>query len=132
MQLCFQFFVDTLTGSGRFLRSELFHETKPSHCKKSTEVATDLAFGFLTSGSAARHSVKPLETQPSEEFIDLNESDNKLWNAKSQQIVSTPRNERQSQNKVLWTTANDTKSKVNCKQEKKQKKASFECKWRVI
>lgn len=46
--------------------------------KKSTEVATDLAFGFLTSGNAARHSVKPLETQPSEEFIDLNESDNKL------------------------------------------------------
>lgn len=68
----------TLTGSGQFVRSELFHETKPSHCKKSTEVATDLAFGFLTSGNAARHSVKPLETQPSEEFIDLNESDNKL------------------------------------------------------
>lgn len=78
MQLCFHFFVDTLTGSGWFVRSKLFNEMKPRHCKKSTEVATDFAFDFLTSGNAARHSIRPLETQPSEEFIALNESDNKL------------------------------------------------------
>lgn len=47
--------------------------------KKSNEVATDPEFEFSASGKAARHHVRPLETQPTEGFIDLNESDNKLW-----------------------------------------------------
>lgn len=79
MQLCFQSFARIFTGSGWFVRGEIFHETGPRHCRKSSEVATDPELGFSTSGNAARHHVRPLETQPSEGFIDLNESDNKLW-----------------------------------------------------
>lgn len=67
------------TGSDWFVRSEVFHETGPRHCRKSSEVAADPEFDFSTSGNAARHHFRPLETQSSEGFIDLNESDNKLW-----------------------------------------------------
>lgn len=76
MQLCFQSFVHTSTGLGWFVRSEVFHVARPRCCEESSEVA-DLQFDFLTSGNAARHCVMPVETQPSEGFMDLNESDNK-------------------------------------------------------
>lgn len=79
MQLCFQSFVHIFTSSGWSVRSEVFHETGPRRCKKSSEVATDPEFEFSASGNTARHHVRPLETQPAEGFIDLNESDNKLW-----------------------------------------------------
>lgn len=46
---------------------------------KSSEVAADPEFDFSTSGNGARHHGRPLETQSSEGFIDLNEADNKLW-----------------------------------------------------
>lgn len=59
---------------------EVFHETRPRYCiKKSNEVATDPEFDFSTSGNAARQHVRPMETQNSEGFIDLSETDNKLW-----------------------------------------------------
>ena len=76
MQLCFPSFVHI---HWLCLRSEVFHEAGPGHCRKSSEVATDPEFDFSPSGNAARHHARPLETQPSEGFIDLNESDNKLW-----------------------------------------------------
>lgn len=46
---------------------------------KSSEVAADPEFDFSTSGNGARHHGRPLETQSSEGFTDLNEADNKLW-----------------------------------------------------
>lgn len=36
------------------MRSEVFHEIGPRHCRKSSEVATDPEFDFSTSGNAAR------------------------------------------------------------------------------
>ena len=46
--------------------------------KKSSKVTTELEWRFLTSGYAAGHCVRSLETQTSEGFMDLNEYDNKL------------------------------------------------------
>lgn len=53
---------------------------KPSQdvAKRPLEKAEDSEFDFSTSGNAARHHVRPLETQRSEGFKALNESDNKL------------------------------------------------------
>lgn len=60
------------------VRNEAHCDQKPKRCKKSNEVATSREYLTLTSGNAARHHVRPLETQPSARFMDLNESDNKL------------------------------------------------------
>lgn len=64
MQLCFQALVHIFTGSDWFVRSEVFHEAGPRHCRKTSEVATDPEFDFSTSGNAARHQARPLETKP--------------------------------------------------------------------